>query len=300
MNGKPTGILVALAGAGAGVAAFTVPVPMLEMLLASSGVSEWIPAAAPPLGMTARLLVAGSAAVFAAGVVATLGARSSRVDEAKSEKRGLSMASAFSRLTAFARRGDSGAESRESDRNAPVARRADAHPDAPARSPIFASRDLAQAPSVDVEPSTSIMHGEDDVMPDGVVVDAEGLDMPRTPEPMPWEAIKAEMERIGATMGAGTPRAEPRDGTEVGDRLPTISELAERLERGIARQRAAAQQNAVPFDSATLRTIADQVSGSISAPAPVIPDLEAAAPVVQDNDLQAALATLRGITAKAG
>ena len=283
------------------MAAFTVPVPMLEMVLASSGTSEWIPAAAPPLGMTARLLVAGSAAFLGGGAAAALSARSLRDEDKHFEKRGRSMASAFSRLTAFARKGQPEAVTTEADAQTPHLRRADAHPDAPARAPIVASRDFGQGTTKDFTILSALLDGDEGDAPPGIVVDATGLDMPRAPEPMPWEAIKAEMERIGATMGAHKNRADAQGGAETPEPLPTISELAERLERGIARQRAAAEQNRAPIDAVALRTIAEQVGIPSIAPAPAAAMEEGgAAPASQDSDLQAALATLRGITAKAG
>ena len=60
--------MAALAGVAAAVALLATPVGLLEMLVASSGLSEAVPAAAPPLGVTARLMMAGFVGLLIAGL----------------------------------------------------------------------------------------------------------------------------------------------------------------------------------------------------------------------------------------
>jgi hypothetical protein len=135
----------ALVGAAAAAALLATPVGLLEMIVASSGFSEALPAAAPPLGLTARLLMAGFAALLAIGLLAML-RRDPPVadDEWEEDGRGgrvqgaNKMGFAFSKLTALAR----GRAMPVAEPDAPTLRRADAHPDAPPRPPIFASRDF--------------------------------------------------------------------------------------------------------------------------------------------------------------
>jgi hypothetical protein len=98
------------------------PTATLESLVMASGLPAVLNAAAPPLGMTARLAIAGGAG----GLVAI-----------------------FSWLVLFLVLGTRGvsvgkeAEAAEPDAvPTPVLRRADAHPDAPPRPPLLATRDL--------------------------------------------------------------------------------------------------------------------------------------------------------------
>lgn len=126
---------LALAGAGAAgvfvaLATLAIPYGLLEDIVVTSGISAFVPAAEPPLGTTARICVgvfAGGAAALVAWVVlsALLVWRDSRDREEIGERR-------------------------------PMVRRADAHPDAPPRPPLLATRDLgmpfrANAAPVEVE-----------------------------------------------------------------------------------------------------------------------------------------------------
>ncbi|MGA1849799.1 hypothetical protein [Sphingobium yanoikuyae] len=142
---------MALAAAGCGaLVVLTLPVGWMEMLVASSGLSETIPAAGPPLGMKARLLLAGFAALMSVGIVAAVRRNGSdaphrrlrisgrRHPDAQGARK---MGFAFAKLTALAR----GRNVPAAEEAAPAQRRADAHPDAPPRPPIFASRDFGGA-----------------------------------------------------------------------------------------------------------------------------------------------------------
>jgi|EndMetStandDraft_9_1072997.scaffolds.fasta_scaffold00563_13 hypothetical protein len=143
--------IMALAAAGGGaLVVLTLPVGWVEMLVASSGLSETIPAAGPPLGMKARLLLAGFAALMSVGIVAAVRRNGSdapyrrlrisgrRHPDAQGARK---MGFAFAKLTALAR----GRNVPAAEEAAPTQRRADAHPDAPPRPPIFASRDFGGA-----------------------------------------------------------------------------------------------------------------------------------------------------------
>lgn len=136
--------MAALAGLAAALLILWMPVGMVEMLVASSGLSEALPAAAPPLGLKARLMMAGFAGLMAVGVVG-LARRDSGVpalEDGKGRAHRVQgahkMGFAFSKLTALAR----GRAMSDVEQDTPVLRRADAHPDAPSRPPIFASRDF--------------------------------------------------------------------------------------------------------------------------------------------------------------
>ncbi|WP_242140562.1 hypothetical protein [Sphingomonas sp. TREG-RG-20F-R18-01] len=115
----------ALVGSCAAVVLAAVPIGVVETIALDSGIAAIVSAAAPPLGFTARLLMVvfgggglGVIGWFAAFLV--LGTRSAAVAE-----HGITI--------------DEGASREEA---APILRRADAHPDAPARRPLRADRDL--------------------------------------------------------------------------------------------------------------------------------------------------------------
>ncbi|WP_213980548.1 hypothetical protein [Sphingomonas sp. dw_22] len=115
------GALVAL-----GVAAM--PVAGLESLVMGSGLPAVLPAAEPPLGLTARaamaLLTGGFAAIFTwLAAFILIGTRSVTLGRAP--------------------------EASDEELPMPVLRRADAHPDAPPRPPLLATRDLG-TPFLDV------------------------------------------------------------------------------------------------------------------------------------------------------
>jgi hypothetical protein len=126
---------LALAGAGAAgvlvtLATLAIPYGLLETLVVTSGIAAFIPAAEPPLGVTARICVG----VFAGGATALV---------------------AWFVLSALLMWRESRGVQEEGERR-PVVRRADAHPDAPPRAPLLATRDLgmpfrAQRGNVDSE-----------------------------------------------------------------------------------------------------------------------------------------------------
>ncbi|MET0309845.1 MAG: hypothetical protein ABW023_14150, partial [Sphingomonas sp.] len=116
----PLAALVLGALAALGVAAM--PASGLESLVMDSGLPSVIPAAEPPLGLTARaavaLLTGGFAAIFTwLAAFILVGTRS------------VTLGRGAKALNIF-----------HDDVPAPVLRRADAHPDAPPRPPLLATR----------------------------------------------------------------------------------------------------------------------------------------------------------------
>lgn len=328
--------LAALAGLAVALLFLWMPVGLVEMLVASSGLSEAVPAAAPPLGLKARLIMAGFAGLMAVGIVG-LTRRDSGVpaleDETGRAKRvqgARKMGFAFSKLTALAR----GRAAPEPDM--PVLRRADAHPDAPSRPPIFASRDfdgLDIFPRAESGRRSLVANREperDSVVPLGnlampsapMPIAQEDLPQPAflrpagpftTPTLVQDEVVDAHEDDLHAedviveapeslwapqdsapiapAMAAPTPAPisapEPAAPPIRPAPLPThglsISELTDRLERGLA-QRSRKM-------SAPAGTIADM---------PVAPAVPVRASVEQDQDeaLRAALGALRSMTGR--
>ena len=247
--------MVLLAGAGAALAMLSMPVGLVETLIASTGVSEILPAAAPPLGMKARLALTLFAALMAMGIMGAMrregrllalehGGRHDGVRGAGK------MGFALSRLTAFAR----GRIHPPAMSGEPVLRRADSHPDAPARAPIFASRDFegldifgwtGPAGRAGMEDDSQAVAG--DAVPPG------GLTLPNAPEPLSDEellqsAVGLPLPGAAAAGGAdfsegqtpaATPETQPVSIMPAAPASPSmerlsIAELTARLERGLA------------------------------------------------------------------
>jgi hypothetical protein len=285
---------MALGGLAAALLVLWIPVGLIEMVVASSGLSETLPAAAPPLGLKARLLLAGFAALMAVGLIGMM-RRQDRPTEQEGRWLGVQGASkmgfAFSKLTALAR-----GRATPVERDAPLLRRADAHPDAPSRAPIFASRDFG-AIDIFARPDSPrrplVVHPEPE---QDAIVPSAGLVMPSAPLPIAEEALPqpiflrpaapivehAAEEEVPQDVAPFTPAPL--------DPIPTqglsITELTQRLERGLAlRSRAPAS------DAGAVRVIADM---------PVTPAVPVRDMVAQDADdaLRAALGALRSMAGR--
>ena len=176
----------------------------------------------------------------------------------------------FSKL-AFLRRGNS------ADPGVSI-RRSDAHPDAPARRPVFASTELGPEA---LPPVDAVRQADDDAQP--IVKDITGLSMPRAPEPMPWDMIQEEMDRL---VAHARERAQAFAEKSVADSpvAASLSDLADRLELGLARRRDAVAAQAGPSQSDVDVTVEDMAQKSVSPP--------------HGEKLDEALAALRGIAAR--
>lgn len=156
---------LALAGAGAAgvlvaLATLAIPYGLLQDLVVTSGIAAFIPAAEPPLGATARI----SVGVFAGGAAALI---------------------AWFASSALLMWRDSRGEPETGERP-PVVRRADAHPDAPPRAPLLATRDLgmpfrAKGEAVEVQPATIDAEVHAVATGDWDEAEAYDLDLPELP-----------------------------------------------------------------------------------------------------------------------
>lgn len=236
--------LAALAGLSAGFLVFAMPEALFSGLVETSRLPDFVAAARPPLGETARLVAAATAALAVfAGIWALMHALGRRP------------APRVVRARTFA----------EPAADAPKLRRADAHPDAPARAPLLA-RDLgepldlqafAEAP---VEPrvDTSAAGFEPRPLPAFLVPQAA------EPEPAPNPAAESEPEPVESEplRAEPEPRLErpaeaERPIAELAARLPeaeaepdqSLSQLVHRIEFGLARKRQALPAGGVaPFE----------------------------------------------------
>lgn len=108
--------VAALAGLSVAFATFAAPADLLSNLVGSSGVSAFIPAAEPPLGMNARLAIGGAGAVLVFGIAFLL----------------------LRWLDRFGSRPAHEEAEIQPQFDTPRLRRRDLHPDAPPRPPLTA------------------------------------------------------------------------------------------------------------------------------------------------------------------
>jgi hypothetical protein len=221
------GVLVALV-------VLLLPTAWIEAQVAASGLPDVLAAAAPPLGITARLalmlLLAGIAAALLWGlgriafgrlpVVFALPARRSREKTAEREVAAI-----------------------------PVLRRSDAHPDAPARAPVLAMRDLG-TPFLEVTAASSataiVAEPVEQALPEDLDLPLAAFDPQAIPAPIvtvrPLFQADAELgddvdvTRLTPQIRAGfaappEPEPEPVPLEETSTRA-----LLVRLEQGLARR----------------------------------------------------------------
>ena len=261
-----------LAGIAVGMILLTMPAGLVETVVASSGLSEAMPAAAPPLGLKARLLLAGFGALMATGV-ACLGAAPvpMKKDRRRHSVTGVSdMGFALPKLNWLSRGRATGA----SRISRPLARRADAHPDAPARTPIFASRDFG---GLEIFPRIAPARGE---QPDVPEVEEQAIIQPGLSsfeEAGQDEPTYAEFEDIAPPAPVETTRTEAPVSA-----MPSLTELTARFERGLAER---------------VRGSRTALEGGVIADMPVEQRVPVRDHVEDDVDqaLRAALGTLRAM-----
>lgn len=318
-------LMALLSGSAAALVMLSVPVPLLEMVVASTGLSEVVPSAAPPLGLNARAMLAGFAGMLGIGLSLALQARSAteisgtelsedEEDAGEPAKGEGKMGFALSKLTSFTRSRGRKAPvlGLEAIEPMPVLRRADSHPDAPARRPIFASRDfdgtepftrplIALEPEAFIEPEPSepvaLAEYEDsglDLLP-LPAEEIEGFAMPRSPEPMDDQALLAEAivaHDIAAVRVS-------LDGL-------SITELVDRFEQGIARRKVLAQAAAASQRMESVLAETDHALAASADPMPVLADIPPVPPVAVRSDvdkdvelaLRAALNSLHQMTGR--
>ena len=265
-----------LAGLAFALILLAMPVGLIETIVASSGLSEALPAAAPPLGLKARLLVAGFGALMAMGFVGFNAApvpmkkdRRSRSVSGVSE-----MGFALPKLNWLSRGRTSGA----SRISRPLMRRADAHPDAPARAPIFASRDFG---GLEIFPRIGPARGEQF---ESDQPEAEAMILPGAPTPE--ETSDSDViEAVSVIASDPTPATLSND-IPPAPGLPSLAELTARFEKGLTdrvRGTRTAAANGVIADMPTEQRVPvrDRVEDDV------------------DQALRAALGTLRAMADRA-
>jgi hypothetical protein len=223
--------LAALAALSAGFVAFAMPDSLFSNLVETSRLAELGPAAQPPLGETARFAAAGAAFL-------------------------LTFAAVWALMAALGRPPASRKPEAEPEAQAPRLRRADAHPDAPARRPLLA-RDLGEPLDLEGFPEAVA----DEAPPASAEAEHRPLPaflVPQAPESEPvaeaapepgeaeaqwdepepqWTSFEPKPEPEAEPLPISTLAAQLPDAEEESDQ--SLSQLASRIEFGLSRKRQA-------------------------------------------------------------
>jgi len=225
------------------------PSDVLEVLVLDSGIPAILPAAEPPLGYTARVALAMTAG-GAAGALVWLAAYvvlggDGVVHLARPRLRWPAFKLTAPTIPTLRRALAGGAGDAAAAEPVPVLRRADAHPDAPARAPLIATRDLG-APFLDVRARGATPPPER-ALPQDLSAPLSAFDpcaIPDTPAvpppalaPLQPRRIKPDLdpgERFDAFELARPIATQPHNGPIAAPRTDaTIHALLDRLERGV-------------------------------------------------------------------
>ncbi|URW75508.1 hypothetical protein M9980_13405 [Sphingomonas donggukensis] len=233
-------ITAVAAGLMVAAACLLIPADVLEAMVSASGIPALLPAAAPPLGLTARIALAVTAGA-GFGALAWCGAYVILGGEGVVTLRVPRRAAPFA-VPKFA---------------LPSLRGSDAHPDAPPRAPLMAARDLG-VPFLEVKakpaPPVEADLPRDLDTPLAAFDPAAIPECPAAPVPVPAPlarprpaAIQQAGERFESfdlprpvpSIARGTPRPIAAPQTDA-----TIHALLDRLERGIGRRAAPTEVDA--------------------------------------------------------
>jgi hypothetical protein len=300
---KPAGIagkgaVAAAAAVLAAMVAAIVPTSFWENASASYGLAELVPAAAPPLGNTARMLivllsglVGGSAVLAFWSERPKWGMPSPVADAIRSVAKGMpeNTKPEISNMNNQNKSGildklrnlrfgkpDTGADAAKG----PTYRRADLHPDAPLRSPIMASRDFQNvrddaadapkpaelkakaAPEIETpfdQPGAGIARGEQ-----------AAFQTPKVPPVAPQAAVTRPPEPKAAPAPATPPPAAPKAEAPESAEDPfaglTLDQLVDRLSSAIdQRSSHEPSQDSVAERSAKLNARADEMDDALKA-----------------------------------
>jgi hypothetical protein len=306
-------IAMAMGGAiVAAVATMFIPAAMLEGFTGATGLSELIPAAAAPLGDTARAMIAFGTGAFTLALLAYILLRQESAPQgraaptvpssewAEEENNASSFKDRLARIKMPSVALPKMPWNKDEDditelADLPKLRNGDSHPDAPPRRPLSAHQDL---PVLDLGEIATVIPEPDEVM----MSEAEPAISAAILHDDPVEEAAREV--------TPTVPVPPVTQAEV---QPTLAEMVAQLEAAVAeRQTQLAELEAVAAQLGAGPTVAAQLSPQpveIEEPSPEPtrterPPLEAVPPSVKDDDmdsaLAAALATLHRMNGTSG
>lgn len=320
-------VMAVAGGIAAALVIATLPHVYLESIVGATGLSEIVPAAAPPLGNTARGLIAVVAGMISASALYLFLNHTTKLHEGGSDmglaiRRNLSSESnnqedggksrlavpklnlSARSLTKFLRKPKKARGQVTELKDLPDTRPSDRHPDAPARQPIFASSDLG------LPLAEKIKRFDESIFEKDTAPFAE----PAAPFTAPVEPAVAdeelqssfpERERVAENQTENIASQAEAVRPEADLSSLSLAELADRLEAGLARLEALQMRDRdTPFpikNSAANPVKASPVPAAPSEPAPVaIPPLrsvdtsEGSSPESRQADMDAALKAALG------
>lgn len=228
-------------GAITATACMVMPLAPVEAAIQSIGMPELVPAAAPPLGATARLAIAISAGLVIAALIYILFPRkgASKMGSAtNSEEFAQSGALGWLRIPRFgAKRNDLDYVSDFDD--LPDLRSSDRHPDAPPKRPIFASSELGARADMEAETPDLAPVDVPDAMDEGAlyqiasteavltltegdiaeddIVDGEMITIDEPHSDLPLPTAEDALSGLAVTVDRSDQISEPPKETETGD-----------------------------------------------------------------------------------
>ncbi len=326
-------VMAVAGGIAAALVIATLPHVYLEDIVGATGLSEVVPAAAPPLGNTARGLIALVAGMISAsalylilnsrtksheggsdmGLAIRKNLTTESIDQQRDGKARFGVPKlnlSAKSLTKFLKKPKKSPGQVTELKDLPNIRPADRHPDAPARQPIFASSDLGQPLAEKIKRFDEPLLQKETVEPEQPEVQFAKASVPAAPEAGTQSPVQEQLAEIHAEYAAAqretnTPKADLSG--------MSLAELADRLEAGLARLDALQGRqrvSPVPAEAPVLNPEKETpVPETPAAAAPVaIPPLrsvdgvESHSPTARQADmdaaLKAALGTLERMTAQ--
>ncbi|WP_339822876.1 hypothetical protein [uncultured Parasphingorhabdus sp.] len=332
MNRFKQPVMAVAGGIAAALVIATLPHVYLENIIGATGLSEFIPAAAPPLGNTARGLVAvmtgmiSTSAIYlflnhkpkflGGGSDMSLAIRknltTNAIDDVRGGKSRFTMPKlnlSAKTLTKFLKKPKKVAGQVTDLRDLPDIKPADRHPDAPARHPIFASSDLGAPLAEKIKKFDDVAVEQNLAEPVEEFAPSISSGAPFVAEKMMDSPSEKEMtfDRPEDVSPQEKPSAPREDLTTL-----SLAQLADRLEAGLRRLEVLEKREQVappPPIAEPAPTVEKTVTlAEVSqAPAPLamppLRSVDSDEPVAQDNRqadmdaaLKAALGTLEKMT----
>jgi hypothetical protein len=286
---------MAIGGASvAAVATMFVPTPMLESFTGATGLSELFPAAAAPLGDTARATIAFGTGVFTLAVLAFMLLRQDNAPLAappatlaEEAQQSASFKDRLARITLPKMPWNKGDDDITELGDLPKLRNHDSHPDAPARRPLSAHLDL---PVLDLsEVGTAIPEAKAPFVSEIAAIEVAD----DTPIAEVAPMVTVEVDTAPIAPAAMTPA----------DIQPTLAEMVAQLEAAVAERQSqlaeleavAAQLGAGQVPPAQIQHAPAEVEVPLFEPAAQSgraerPPLSAVPLSVKDDDMDSALA----------
>jgi hypothetical protein len=274
-----------IAGGSAAFVLFAMPETMVARLFAACGLAAFSPKFQPPFGAGLRLGLAAAAGIVAIAFV-------------------WSLMKALDRAPAARTASAEPVRLPEAEPGAPRLRRADAHPDAPARRPLFAGRDLGEPLDLDPADALDADWSEPDEAAEEFVTPPEPLPaLAEAPSPLPPFLVPQDdaPEPDRGIAPAEQPEPDAAPDPAPAQEEESIVALMHRFETGLGRKKHALADRAlvdpVPPPPAPPQLAAQRAAAAATAAAPE-PTEPIAGPAPVGHRLRSAIADLQKVAGR--